>query len=111
MGHESACSITGWKCWARGAILVGLVLGGDRRCSWSNGKFVNGGAFALAGAALTFFGFMHSETLGINVNAMVSLAYVLMAGFLYACARSGVVEFGARPEPVASDSPSALPAE
>ncbi len=72
-----------------GAILVGLVLGAiavfviDR-------KFVPAAGFALAGSVLTFFGFMHGETVGIAVTPGVSLAYVMVAGFLLLCARYAV---------------------
>ncbi|MDR6951764.1 AGZA family xanthine/uracil permease-like MFS transporter [Ancylobacter sp. 3268] len=74
-----------------GAILVGLVLGAigvfviDR-------KFTHAAAFALAGAVLTFFGFMHGEMVGIAVTPGVSLAYVMVAGFLLACAKYAEVE-------------------
>ncbi len=69
-----------------GAILGGLVLGAigafivDR-------EFSKAAAFAVAGAVLTFFGFMHGEAIGIGRTPMVALAYVLVAGWLYGCAR------------------------
>ncbi|MFT0862246.1 regulator [Ancylobacter sp. G4_0304] len=74
-----------------GAILVGLVLGAigvfviDR-------KFTQAAAFALAGAVLTFFGFMHGETVGVAVQPGVALSYVLVAGFLFGCAKYAVVD-------------------
>ena len=37
---------------------------------------------------LTFFGFMHGEAVGFAVTPMVALAYGIVAGFLFACARS-----------------------
>ena len=94
-----------------GAILVGLVLGAI--CAFLiDRKFEMASAFALVGAVLTFFGFMHSEHLGINSAPMVSLAYVLVAAFLYACGKYGIVAFDETPaEPPASDAPSAQPAE
>jgi AGZA family xanthine/uracil permease-like MFS transporter len=73
-----------------GSILVGLVLGAiavfviDR-------KFINASAFALAGAVLTYFGFMHGEAVGIGggfgVTPSVTLAYLIVAGFLFAIAK------------------------
>ncbi|NUB45755.1 regulator [Fertoebacter nigrum] len=100
----------GLAVFGSGAILVGLVLAAiavfmiERKFEWAAG-------FALAGAAMSFFGFMHGEALGVNVTPMVSLAYVLVAGFLYLCARSQVVSFDRTPAPMASDAPSAQPAE
>ena len=47
-------------------------------------KFVHAAAFALAGAVLTFFGFMHGEAVGIAVTPTVAVAYGIVAVFLYA---------------------------
>lgn len=69
-----------------GAILSGLVLGAigvfiiERR-------LITAAAFALAGALLTFFGFMHGPEVGVAVNPLISLGYLLVAGFFYGCAR------------------------
>ena len=69
-----------------GAILSGLVLGAigvfivDR-------EFAKAAAFALAGAVLTYFGFMHGEAVGIGggfgVTPSVAVGYLVMAGFLF----------------------------
>jgi AGZA family xanthine/uracil permease-like MFS transporter len=77
-----------------GSILVGLVLGAigvfviDR-------KFLNASAFALAGAVLTYFGFMHGEAIGIGggfgVTPSVALAYLIVAGFLFALSKQPAV--------------------
>src|SRR4051812_16478031 len=77
-----------------GSILAGLVLGAigvfviDR-------KFMSAAAFALAGAVLTYFGFMHGEAIGIGnalgVTPGVTLAYAAVAAFLFGCARYGEV--------------------
>ena len=69
-----------------GAILGGLVLGAIaafviERQLW------RAAAFALAGAALTFFGFMHGEQVGIAESPLVALAYLGVAGILAACAK------------------------
>jgi AGZA family xanthine/uracil permease-like MFS transporter len=45
-------------------------------------------AFALAGAVLTFFGFMHGESVGIAVTPVVAIAYVIVAVFLYGLSRA-----------------------
>jgi AGZA family xanthine/uracil permease-like MFS transporter len=36
---------------------------------------------------LTFFGFMHGEAIGFARTPMVALAYLLVGGWLYGCAR------------------------
>ncbi len=73
-----------------GAIVGGLVLGAiavyviDR-------AFFKAAGFALAGAVLTFFGFMHGEAIGVAQTPWVALAYLLVAGILVACARAAVM--------------------
>ena len=92
-----------------GAILGGLILGAigvfviDRR-------FKEAAAFTLAGAVLTFFGFMHGEAIGIAVTPSVTLAYLIVAAFLFGCARYRAGE------PIFDDEPvrghyAAAPAE
>ena len=44
-------------------------------------------AFALAGAVLTFFGFMHGQAVGIAVSPTLAVAYAIVAGFLFALTR------------------------
>jgi len=73
-----------------GSILVGLVLGAigtfviDR-------EFTKASAFALTGAVLTYFGFMHGQSVGVGhglgVTPAVTLGYLLVAGFLFALSR------------------------
>ena len=43
--------------------------------------------FALIGAGLTFFGFIHAESLGIGQSLTVAVGYAAVAGLLYLCAR------------------------
>jgi adenine/guanine/hypoxanthine permease len=69
-----------------GAILTGLVLAAIG-ANVIDKKFVNAAAFALAGAVLTFFGFMHGEAVGIAVTPTVAVAYGIVAVFLYALSR------------------------
>jgi AGZA family xanthine/uracil permease-like MFS transporter len=79
-----------------GAILTGLVFGAigafiiDR-------KFLAAAAFAAAGAVLTFFGFMHGESVGVAVTPTVAIAYGAVAVFLFALSRS--TETAAEPIP------------
>ncbi len=87
-----------------GAILSGLILGAigvfivDR-------EFVKASAFALAGAVLTFFGFMHGEAVGLAVTPSVAVAYAMVAAFLYGMSRQS---FGLS---VPAPKPAAAPAE
>jgi len=69
-----------------GAILTGLVLAAVGACVIDR-KFVNAAAFALAGAVLTFFGFMHGEAVGLAVTPTVAAAYLIVAAFLFALSR------------------------
>ena len=69
-----------------GAILTGLVLAAIGAFVIDK-KFVNAAAFALAGAVLTFFGFMHGEAVGIAVTPTVAVAYAIVAVFLFALSR------------------------
>jgi AGZA family xanthine/uracil permease-like MFS transporter len=69
-----------------GSILTGLVLGAIGALVIER-KFTEASAFAAAGAVLTFFGFMHGESIGIAVTPTVAVAYAIVAGFLYGLVR------------------------
>lgn len=93
-----------------GSILTGLVLGAIAVFVIER-KFVNASAFALAGAVMTYFGFMHGEAIGIGggwgVTPGVALAYAIVAAGLYAAEK-----FGTAPVSVPQSEPSlAVPAE
>ena len=81
-----------------GAVLAGLTLAAItvfiiERQLW------RAAAFAAAGAALTFFGFMHGERIGVGESPAVAGSYLLVALFLAGCAKfSGVTP--REPEPV-----------
>jgi AGZA family xanthine/uracil permease-like MFS transporter len=70
-----------------GAILTGLVLAAIGVFVVEK-KFMEAAAFALAGAVLTFFGFMHGESVGIAVTPVVAIAYVIVAIFLFGLSRT-----------------------
>ena len=72
-----------------GAILVSLILAAITAFMIDR-EFVKAAGFALAGAVLTFFGFMHSEAIGIAKTPMVAISYVVVAVVLYVCAKSTV---------------------
>jgi len=77
-----------------GSILTGLVLGAIAVFVIER-KFINASAFALAGAVLTYFGFMHGEAVGIGggfgVTPSVALAYLIVAGFLFALSKQAAI--------------------
>ncbi|KZD20835.1 regulator [Tardiphaga robiniae] len=94
-----------------GSILVGLVLGAITVFVIER-KFLNASAFALAGAVLTYFGFMHGEAIGIGgglgVTPGVALAYALVAAGLFAADKFGATSLSSVPQ---SEPPLAVPAE
>jgi AGZA family xanthine/uracil permease-like MFS transporter len=74
-----------------GTILTGLVLGAIGAFIIDK-KFAQASGFALAGAVLTFFGFMHGESVGIAVTPVVAVAYLIIAVFLFGLSRVPVSE-------------------
>lgn len=77
-----------------GAILGGLMLGAITVFIIER-SFVKAAVFSLASAALTFFGFMHGEAIGIGESPTVAVAYFVVACTLFACAKFSLVD--ARP--------------
>jgi AGZA family xanthine/uracil permease-like MFS transporter len=67
-----------------GSILAGVMLSAitvfiiDR-------KYLHATAFALAGAALTFFGLMHGEAVGWGQTPTVVIGYIMVAAVLFGC--------------------------
>jgi len=85
-----------------GAIVAGLVLGAIA-VYVINREFFKAAGFALAGAALTFFGFMHGEAIGIAQTPWVAVSYLFVAGILFACAKTApatAAKMHAPPEPM-----------
>src|SRR6202140_1161103 len=74
-----------------GAILGGLGLGAIAAFV-IDGAFRKAAGFALAGAVLTFFGFMHGEAIGIGQTPHVALSYLIVAAILLGCAVSAKVD-------------------
>ncbi|MBR1126355.1 regulator [Bradyrhizobium lablabi] len=87
-----------------GAILTGLVLGAIGVFVIER-DFVKAACFSLAGAVLTYLGFMHGEAVGIGgglgVTPAVALAYAVVAAVFMALAKSDIVAVPA-PETVAA---------
>src|ERR1700681_3978687 len=69
-----------------GSILTGLVLGAIGVFVIER-KFSQASAFALVGAVLTFFGFMHGESIGLAVTPTVAIAYAIVAAFIFSLGR------------------------
>ena len=69
-----------------GAIVAGVVLAAIT-ASIIDRKLAKAAGFALAGAVLTFFGFMHGESLGIDRSPAVTISYLAVACLLLLCAK------------------------
>src|SRR4051812_6558617 len=67
-----------------GSILAGLVLGAIAVFVIER-EFMKASTFALAGALMTFFGFMHGERIGIGESPTVALSYLTVAAIFAAC--------------------------
>ena len=85
-----------------GSILAGLILGAIGVFIIER-DFEKASAFALVGAVLTYFGFMHGEAVGIGggfgVTPSVAFAYAVMAAGLFALSKLGATEhYAAHPE-------------
>jgi len=73
-----------------GAILTSLVLA-SLAVFLIERQFAKAAAFALAGAVLTFLGFMHGEHIGFGQSPTVAFSYLIVAGTLLVCAKYAVV--------------------
>jgi len=93
-----------------GAILGGLVLGAIASLVIDR-QLMKASAFALGGSALTFFGFMHGEAIGIGQSPVVALSYLSVAAVLVGCAKYAVIEAKPREEEHAHAGPLPEPAE
>jgi AGZA family xanthine/uracil permease-like MFS transporter len=80
-----------------GSILGGLVLGAITAFIIDR-KFKNAAGFAMAGAVLTFFGFMHGERIGVGQSPIMALSYLVVSVILVACAKLVVVVHSTKPQ-------------
>src|SRR5439155_18868860 len=76
----------GLEVLAGGAILSGLVVSAIAVFVIEK-KYISASAFAATGALLTFFGFMHGESVGIAVTPAVAGAYAAVAVLLFGLSR------------------------
>ena len=88
-----------------GAILGGLILGATAVCIIDR-NFKKAAGFALAGAMLTFFGFMHGERIGIGETPLVAASYVFAAVILFGCGKFVLVTPKREESPVEPDGES-----
>jgi AGZA family xanthine/uracil permease-like MFS transporter len=89
-----------------GSILAGLILGAIGVFIIER-DFTKASAFALTGAVLTYFGFMHGEAVGIGgglgVTPAVALAYAVVAVGLFALGRvETTADYVAHPDTMAA---------
>jgi AGZA family xanthine/uracil permease-like MFS transporter len=73
-----------------GAILTSLVLG-SLAVFLIERQFAKAATFALVGAILTFFGFMHGEHVGFGQTPTVAFSYLIVAAMLLTCAKYAVM--------------------
>jgi adenine/guanine/hypoxanthine permease len=90
-----------------GATLAGIILGAVTVFIIER-QLDKAGWFALAGAVLTFFGFIHGEEIGIAQSPVVALGYLGVAVMLFGFARYAHVSPA---EPSEIDSHGALTAQ
>jgi AGZA family xanthine/uracil permease-like MFS transporter len=69
-----------------GAILAGLILGAIGVFVIER-QFLKAAAFSVAGALLTFFGFIHGEKIGWGQTPVVAVSYLVVAAVLSYCAK------------------------
>ena len=89
--ERSRSAYRGLEVLGGGSILGGLILGAMAVCIIDR-HFMKGAGFALAGAILTFFGFMHGHQIGIAHDPTVAFSYLIVAVIFAGCAKLVVVD-------------------
>ena len=73
----------------------GAILGGLMLCAIAvfviEREFTKAAVFSLVGAALTFFGFIHGEAIGVGQTPLVAISYLGVAVILFGCAKYAVI--------------------
>ena len=103
-----------WKRVAANLLLASVLTGGSVAVVHAqlgmNGGTGSGAAMPTTlSAVLTFFGFMHGESIGIAVTPTVAIAYAIVAAFLFSLSRYPATASAAAP--VAEPAIAATPAE
>jgi AGZA family xanthine/uracil permease-like MFS transporter len=91
VGYDALASngvlLQGLQTLGSGATLAGIILG-SIAVMIIDGKLLKGSYFAFTGAALTFFGLIHSESgIGVFQTPAVAGAYAIVGVFLAICSR------------------------
>jgi len=73
-----------------GAILAGLILGAIGVFVIER-QFLKAAAFSVAGAVLTFFGFIHGERIGWGQTPVVAVSYLAVAAVFSYCAKFALI--------------------
>jgi AGZA family xanthine/uracil permease-like MFS transporter len=92
-----------------GSILGGLILGAIGVFIIER-EFIKASGFALAGAILTFFGFMHGERIGIGESPAVALSYLAVAAIFAGCAKFAMIAVARPVQTIAESHAEALSA-
>ncbi len=87
---QSGVLYHGLEIMGGGSILAGLVLAAIAAFIIDR-QFLKAAGFALAGSALTFFGFMHGEKIGFGQTPVVAVSYLAVSAILVGCAKFAVV--------------------
>ena len=98
LGNEGVL-YRGLEILSQGSVLTGLVFSAVAALVIDR-QFARAALFAGAGAALTFFGFMHGQRLGLDQNPGMAASYLMVAAFLAGCA----IWARPAPAPTAGDS-------
>lgn len=104
---ETGVLYHGLEIMGGGSILGGLVLAAIAAFIIDR-QFMKAAGFALAGAALTFFGFMHGEKIGFGQTPVVAISYLAVSAILVSCAKFATVTAKA-PEPAEHEPAGGLP--
>ena len=83
---QSGVLYRGLELLGSGAILSSLILAAITAFIIDR-AFARAAGFAVAGAVLTVFGFMHAEAIGIGKSPLLALSYLGVAAILLGCHR------------------------
>jgi AGZA family xanthine/uracil permease-like MFS transporter len=103
--NQAGVVYAGMAALGGGAILAGMVLGAIAAFVIDR-DFRSATIYALAGAGLSFIGFIHGTQLGVtSATSQIALGYLLLGAVIYGLSR------GAASAPAAEEEPTPAPAE
>jgi AGZA family xanthine/uracil permease-like MFS transporter len=62
-------------------------------------QFMKAAGFALGGAALTFFGFIQGESIGVGQSLAVTASYLIVSAILVGCDKYATMTVPSSAEP------------